>query len=104
MSKTRFVREYAGVFSRNEYDIGRTHLIPHRIDTGSNRPFRQALRRHPLVHEQYIDDAVAKLLQNDIVESAASPWAAIVVLAKKADGSLRLCLDYRQLNNNHAQR
>ena len=94
-----FVREYEQVFSRDEFDIGRTNLIPHRIDTGDNRPFRQALRRHPLVHEQYIDETVVKLLENDLIEPAASPWASNVLLAKKADGSLRLCLDYRQLNN-----
>jgi len=94
-----FVNEYANVFSRDEFDIGRTHVIPHKIDTGDNKPFRQALRRHPILHEQYIDETVDKLLQHDIIEPAASPWASNVVVAKKADGSLRLCLDFRQLNN-----
>jgi hypothetical protein len=90
-----FVREYTDVFYRNEFDIGCTHLIPHRMDTGDNKLFRQQLRRHPLVHEQYIDDTVDKLLQSDIVEPAASPWTSNVVLVKKSDSSLRLCLDYR---------
>jgi transposase InsO family protein len=93
-----FIRKHADVFSSNEFDIGRTYLIPHKIDTENKRPFRQPLRRHPLVHEQYIDDTVNNMLQHDIIEPAASPWASNVVLAKKGDGSLRFCVDYRQLN------
>ena len=38
------------------------------------------------------------MLQHYIIEPAASPFASNVVLAKKSDGSLRFCIDYRQLN------
>jgi len=31
-----FIRSHANVFSRSEYDIGRTNIIPHRIDTGEH--------------------------------------------------------------------
>ena len=94
----RFIHRHSSVFSKSEFDIGRTHLIPHRIDTGDNKPFRQSLRRHPKLHEQFIDDTVDEMLKNDIIEPAASPWASNVVLAKKSDGTLRFCVDYRQLN------
>ena len=94
----RFILNYAHVFSKHEYDLGRTHIIPHRIDTCENKPFRQALRRHPRVHEEYIDKKVDEMLRNDIIEPASSPWASNVCLAKRADGELRFCVDYRQLN------
>jgi len=43
-----FVRINADVFSKSEYDIGRTHPARHRIDTGDHPPFREPLRRHPV--------------------------------------------------------
>jgi len=33
-----FIRSHASVFSRSEYDIGRTSIIPHCIDTGEHAP------------------------------------------------------------------
>ena len=35
---TAFIKRRSNVFSRLEYDIGRTRIIPHRIDTGDNAP------------------------------------------------------------------
>jgi len=86
------------IFSRAEFDIGRTHLVQHRIDTGDNRPIKQQLRRHPLAHLPIIDQHVEDMLKNDVVEPAASPWSSNVVLVRKQDGGLRFCIDYRRLN------
>ena len=93
-----FIDDWAHVFSKGEFDMGRTNLIPHRIDTEGNKPFRQPLCRHPGVHEEFIDAQVDEMLRHDVIEPAASPWASNVLLAKKSDGSLCFCLYYRQLN------
>ena len=93
-----FLQEFDDMFSRGTYDMGRTTLVEHTIDTGSNRPIRQPLRRHPWAHLDEIDRQEDELLQNDFIESAASPWASNVVLVRKKDGSHRLCVDYRRLN------
>jgi len=34
-----------------------------------------------------------------IIEPSASPWLSNIVLAKKHDGTMRCCIDYRQLNS-----
>ena len=94
----QFIIQNADVFSRSEYDLGLTHLVEHRINTGEQRPFRQPLRRHPLAHLAIIDQKVEEMLRARVIEPAASPFASNVLLARKADGSVRFCVDFRQLN------
>jgi len=94
----QFIHENSSIFSRSEFDIGRTNLVHHQIDTGQHRPFRQSLRRHPVAYLPLIDQHVKDMLEHDIIEPAASPWCSNVVLVRKADGGLRFCIDYRQLN------
>jgi len=52
------IHSHANVFSRSEYDIGRTNIIPHRIDTGDNSPHFKQLRRHPTAQLPFIDEHV----------------------------------------------
>jgi hypothetical protein len=39
-----------------------------------------------------------ELLDLGLVRLSVSPWGAPVIFVKKKDGSLRLCIDYRDLN------
>jgi len=41
---------------------------------------------------------VEELLQKKFVRLSVSLWGAPVLLVKKKDGSMRMCIDYRQLN------
>jgi len=59
---------------------------------------RQGLRRHSIAHLDIIDEQVREMVRNDLVEPAASPRAANVVLVRKKDGTHRLCVDFRALN------
>ena len=94
----KFIEKHADLFSKSEFDIGRTPLVQHVIDTGHHRPFKQPLRRHPLSQLPIIDEHVEQMLSNDVIEPAASPWASNVVLVRRKDNSFRFCIDYRALN------
>ena len=39
-----------------------------------------------------------ELLNKGFIRPSTSPWGGPVLFVKKKDGSLRLCIDYRQLN------
>jgi transposase InsO family protein len=93
------LNEYEDCFSQHEFDLGRTTVIRHQIDTGSSKPLKQVLRRHPLVHTEEIDRQVKAMLAQDVIESSSSPWSSNVVIVKKKDNSLRFCIDYRKLND-----
>jgi len=96
----KLLEQYAGVFSASEFDLGRTPLMEHRIDTGYARPLRQGLRRHPQAHLGIIDEQVGNLLAAGLIEESRSPWASNVVLVKKAEAGAapRCTIDHRGLN------
>ena len=91
--------EYSDTFSADEHDLGWTDIVHHSIDTADAKPVRQPLRRHPPAHLDAIQNHISDMLKQNIIEPARSPWASNIVLAKKKDGTLRCCIDYRQLNN-----
>ena len=41
---------------------------------------------------------VQQMLASDVIRPSNSPWASPVVMVNKKDGSLRFCVDFRQLN------
>ena len=92
------LEKYRHVFSQGPLDMGRTDVVQHEIDTGDNKPVRQALRPQPLAMLPMIDEQLDEMLELKIISPSRSEWASNVVMVKKKDGSLRFCIDYRKLN------
>ncbi|KAL2237892.1 UNVERIFIED_CONTAM: Transposon Ty3-G Gag-Pol polyprotein [Sesamum indicum] len=47
---------------------------------------------------QELKKQIEELLGKGFIRPSTSPWGAPVLFVKKKDGSMRLCVDYRQLN------
>ena len=86
------------MFSKNENDLGRTHLVEHTIDTGDAKPIKQPPRQLPMAFADEDCKALEKLQTQGVIWPSTSPWASPILLVKKKDGSTKPCVDYRRLN------
>ena len=91
--------DFQDVFSRDEYDLGLTHLTEHVIETGDSVPIKQAPHRVPAAFANEDQKALDKLLHQGVVRASTSPWASPIVLVRKKDGSVRWCTDFRRVNS-----
>ena len=90
-------QEFSDVFSQGEDDLGSTPLLEHTIET-HGPPLRQPYRRqNPAVQREEMAQ-VQQMLVSNVIRPSNSPWASPVVMVRKKDGSLRFCVDFRQLN------
>ena len=61
-------------------------------------PISITLHRMALIELQELRVQLQELLDKGFIRSSTSPWSAPVLFSKKNDKTLRLCIDYRQLN------
>ena len=94
----KILANYKSVFMADKWDIGKTSLTKHRIETHGDpilvKPYRQ-----PKHFEDKLDDVIKNFEENDIIEKCSSPWNfPLVCVWKKEKQDIRVCVDFRQLN------
>lgn len=86
------------VFAADEDDLGLTSTVRHSIPTLDDQPVRQPYRRIPPNQLEEVKQHIRQLLNRGIVRESTSPYASQMVLVRKKNGKLRLCIDFRALN------
>jgi hypothetical protein len=86
-----FVDEIPELPPRREIDFSIDLL--HGFSPISKAPYRMSLSELTELKIQ-----LQELLDKEYIRPSVSPWGALVLYVKKKNGSLRLCIDYRQLN------
>ena len=86
------------VFSKGSTHLGNTSEIAHEIRLTDDIPVRDPYRRVPPAQLDEFRVAVQDLLEAGVIRESKSPYASTVVLVRKKDGRLRVCVDFRKIN------
>lgn len=94
----KMLREECASFSRTEDDIGCIEKLQLRISLKDTEPVAKAYLSVPKPLYREMKDYLNNLIAQGWVEKTNSPYASPVVCVRKKDGSLRLCIDFREVN------
>ena len=91
--------DYADTFSKNDLDLGKCNILKHNIQLTDQQPFKERYRRIPPHLFEEVKQHLHEMVEVGAIRKSFSPWASAVVLVRKKDGGLKLCIDLRKLNN-----
>ena len=81
--------EFAVVFQAQP---GKTDLVEHRIEVGDGPAVRLPPYRLPHAYRDSVQKELKEMLELGIIEPTSSKWASPMVVIKKNDRSLRICV------------
>lgn len=95
---TRKLNSMPEVFAQNDTDFGRTDKVKHHIKLSDETPFK--LRARPIhPHDvEAVRQHLQELLDAGVIRESESPFSSPIVVVRKKNGQVRLCIDYRKLN------
>lgn len=95
---TAKLHSYSDVFAQHDLDYGHATKVKHRIKLSDEAPFKQRSRPiHPRDYEA-VRKHLQSLLDAGIIRESESPFSSPIVVVRKKNGDVRLCVDYRRLN------
>lgn len=93
------VEQYPDIFGEPEGLPPRRSCDHHIPLIPGAQPVNIRQYRHKPERKTENEEQVAELLKQGIIRRSTSPFASPVILVKKKDGTWRLCIDYRHLND-----
>ena len=92
------VQEFSDLFSSSGDDYGLCTWLEHTIELQPGSCCKRVQRRVPQKLLPELQRQIAEMLEKGIIQKTRSPYSSPVVLTRKADGSYRFCVDFRELN------
>uniref|UniRef100_A0A8R1ELE8 Reverse transcriptase n=1 Tax=Caenorhabditis japonica TaxID=281687 RepID=A0A8R1ELE8_CAEJA len=94
----KIVAEFSDIFAIEDNELTQTNMTECAIELEKEEPIRQKCRPVPLALQEKVRGMLKDMEERCVIKKCRSPWASPVVLVKKKDGSIRMCVDYRKLN------
>ncbi len=95
---TGLLERWNSVFAANPTELGAAKGTKHNIRLTDETPFRERHHRIPPGRYEEVKNHLQDMLACGAIRHSKSSWSSNVVLVRKKDGTLRLCIDYRKLN------
>ena len=93
------ITEMSDVFCQDSEDIGDVQNCKMKIRLKDETPVQKSYYSMAKLLHQDVKNYVEELLNKRWITKLSSNYSSPVVAVRKKDGSLRLCCDYRALNN-----
>ena len=91
----QLTQEYADIFS----DVPKvTNLIEHKIKLKCTDPVMCRAYPVPYKLQETIDKEIQDMLSMNVIERSQASYSSPLVIVKKADGSNRVCVNFKALN------
>ena len=95
---TSLIGIYCGLFAPAK-DPFRTAIgTEHFFDTNVNPPFKFALYKVAPYKLPAVQEEIKEMLDKRVVVPSKSPYSSPIVMVPEKDGTNRMCIDYRKLN------
>ena len=91
----QLIGEYKDVISELP---GQTNVIQHEIKVNSDSYLKQKPYQVPYHYRKDVEKEIQLLLDNGLIQKSQSPYASPIVIVKKKNGKIRLCCDFRKIN------
>ena len=91
----QLVEEFKDIFS----DVPRmTHIVEHKVKLTHDEPIKFKPYPVPYKMQEVVDKEIADMLAMGIIEPSDAPYASLLVLVKKPDGTFQVCVNFKDLN------
>ena len=92
------LRAECGAFSKDDHDVGCIPSLQLKIRLKDSTPVRRTYTSVPKPLHKEVKEYLEDLLNRGWIQKSRSPYSSPIVCVRKKDGTLRLCVDYRELN------
>ena len=88
-----------GALSQGDEDFNTSRLPEFKIVLNDDTPIYQRPRHFPPPVAKEIEEQCEELERVGVIEPSESAWNSPIVPVRKPDGRLRMCIDYRRVND-----